>query len=301
MLIPALRELFMGADVSQWRLVYLAPAIMSLTVAVIAFLLIRETTPFIIQRLEYLKMSDNERIEAKKDKNAGNAQGGFISAIRFCMRQKQLRWLLIGNGFLTWGMSMTMYYEVTMTYGYAGSFLDAGMSIEQALVSAAPYVTQALFLFPLGSAIFQVFQGFLSDKLGRKPTVIIMCVFSVATFLLFFTGANGNWNPYLVGFLCGGAIGSFWAAGDITAHIMCSESTPTNLRASVAAVLPLLSGIFSAIAIFGAIALINVLGDSNAGLISISIAIPGMIISLIIIMLKVRETKGIKLEEIRSN
>jgi len=188
-----------------------------------------------------------------------------------------------------------------MTYGYAGSFLASGANIESAIANAAPFVTQALFLFPLGSALFQIFQGFFSDKLGRKPTVIIMCIFSISAFSLFYTGANGNWNPYLVGFLCGGAIGSFWAAGDITAHIMCSESTPTHLRASVAAVMPLLSGVFSAIAIFGGITLINVLGDANAGLISIAIAIPGMIISLFIIMLKVRETKGVNLEEVRGD
>ena len=102
----------------------------------------------------------------------------------------------------------------------------------------------------------------------------------------------------MVGFLCGGAIGSFWAAGDITAHIMCSESVPTNLRASVASVMPLLSGLFTAIAIFGGITLINVLGDANAGMISVAIAIPGMIVSLCIIMLKVRETKGVNLEEV---
>lgn len=298
MLIPVLRSSVMGADIARWRFVYLIPALIAAAVAAIALFAVRETEPFLKRRIAYLNMSEEEREAAKRDKGAEKAQGGILPAVRFCFGHKQLRWLLIGGGFMMWGGIMTSYYETTMTYGYAAQFLAGGASLAAAKTSAVPFVTQALFLFPVGSALFQLLQGFLSDGWGRKPTAITMCACAVTSFLLFYFGANKNWNPYLVGFFCGGAIGSYWAALDIVGGIMCSESTPTNLRSSVLAVQPLLSGIFAALALLGGLALINIFGDAYAGLLSLGIAVPGMVIGLVIISFKVRETRHVDLEKI---
>ena len=60
----------------------------------------------------------------------------------------------------------------------------------------------------LGSALFQAVQGFFSDAWGRKPTAILMSAVSMISFLIFYIGANPFWNPYLVGFLAGAAVGS---------------------------------------------------------------------------------------------
>jgi len=298
MLIPVLRNAFMGSDISNWRLVFVVPTLLAVGAAVFSLIFTRETDAFFIERLAYLRRSDEERERDKREKSVEQAQGGFIPAIKYCFLNRQLRWLIIGSGLLSFGMLMTMYYETTMTYGFAQRFLEGGMALEQAKASAAPYVTQALYLFPEGSAALQLVQGFMADTWGRKLTVAIMSVCSVGAFLLFFIGARQSWNPYLVGLLCGGAIGGYWAAGDISGAIMCAESTPTNLRSSVLAVRPLASGIFQGVSMVGAILLVNAFGDACAGIVSIAFAVPGTIVGLLMIMLKSRETKNTVLETV---
>jgi len=79
---------------------------------------------------------------------------------------------------------------------------------------------------------------------------------------------------------------------------MCSESTPTNLRSSVLAVQPVLSILFSVAALGAGLLLINMLGDASAGMVSLCISAPGMLIGLLIISWKVRETKNVNLEAV---
>jgi len=159
-------------------------------------------------------------------------------------------------------------------------------------------VTQALFLFPLSSAALQLVQGFMADKWGRKLTVSIMSVCSVAAFALFFFGARLGWSPWLVGLLCGGAIGSYWAAGDISGSVMCAESTPTNLRSSVLTVRMMASGVFTGAWMDAGILLVNTFGDASAGLVSVAFAVPGTVAGIALLMLKARETKDANLEAI---
>jgi len=296
--IPFLRDRVMGNDVSRWRYVYRIPSALAAVAAVIAFFCARETEPFMKKRLEYLHMSEEKRTELRTKKDKRNAQGGFIPAIKFCIRHKQLRWLMISGGFILWGTIATMFYETTMTYGYASKFLAQGMGIEAAKANARPLVTQALFLFPVGSAFFTGIQGFISDRVGRKKTIIVMSGIFLFSYSMFFYGSNHDWNPYTVGLLCGAAVGSFWAAGDHAGLIMCAESAPTNLRASVLAVQPILSGFFFGIAFILSLIIINIVGDSYAGTISLAFAVPGQVIGLTLLMLNVRETRGVNLENV---
>jgi len=298
MLVPLLRTLLMGEDTTKWRAVFAVPAAVAAGAALFALLMVRETDAFVVKRLEYLRMSPEEREAAQKEKTAEQAQGNVISAAKFCLRHRQLRWLLLGGAFLMWGMLITMYYETTMSYGYAGPFLAQGMALADAQAAAAPFVTQALFLFPIGSAALQLMQGFLSDSWGRKPAVIVMGVCAMSAFTLFFLGSRYNWSPPLVGLLCGAAIGSHWASTDIVGPLMCAESAPTNLRSSVLSVQPIMSGACSALAMGGGMALINILGDARAGVVSLVIAVPGTLVGLVMIALKVRETKHVNLQAV---
>ena len=75
--------------------------------------------------------------------------------------------------------------------------------------------------------------------------------------------------------------------------LMESESTPTNLRASVLAVQPMISGMFFTPALVGVMVLPNILGDSAIGTCVLATAIPGMVVGLVLMMLKVKETKGV--------
>ena len=297
-IIPVLRNYFMGSDITQWRMVYAVPAIVAAAAAVFSMVMLRETDAFVVKRLEYLHTDPALRAAAEKEKSAEQSQGGLLAALKFCFQNKQLRWLLIGGTFLFWGLLIPMYYETTMNFGYAAPFLDQGMALEEARAAAAPFVTQALFWFPLGSAALQLAQGFLADKWGRKPAAIVMGISSIAAFSLFYLGAQQNWIPWLVGLLCGAAIGGYWAAGDIAGALMCAESAPTNLRSSVLSVQPAISGLASLFATGVGLVLINILGDHRAGIISLIVAVPGMFIGLVIIALKVRETKHVDLQEV---
>ena len=80
MLVPVLRRLLM-ADSSQWRNVYLVPAIVGIVTSLIALLLAREPDTFIDSRLRYLKMSDEERQAQAAQKKAEDGPGGLIPAL----------------------------------------------------------------------------------------------------------------------------------------------------------------------------------------------------------------------------
>ena len=300
-IVPLLRSIFIpGSDLSGWRYVYMVPGIITVGAAVAAFFLIKESDAFVETRLRQLRMTDEEIEAAKAEKNSNaQAQGGLIRSIKLAFRNKQIFWLMVCHGFIMWGAVIAMYYEATLTNGYAQQFLAQGMSLEEARGAAAIFVTQALLLFSAGSAIFQFFPGFIADRLGRKKTVLIMSVCVLVTFLSYYFGANQNMNPYIVGFLCGACIGSFWFSSDLMG-LMISESTPTNLRASMMAVAPLITGVILVVGYILIMVLSNILGDLYIGVCTLCTAVPGMVIGLILMKFKVKETNGVDMGSVKA-
>ena len=134
MLVPVLRRLLM-ADSSQWRNVYLVPAIVGIVTSLIALMFAREPDTFIDSRLRYLKMSDEERQAQAAQKKAEDAQGGLIPALRFAMKHRQLKWLYITSAIANLGFIGTINYQVIMSYGYAENYFGKGLfeSLEAAL------------------------------------------------------------------------------------------------------------------------------------------------------------------------
>ena len=122
----------------------------------------------------------------------------------------------------------------------------------------------------------------------------------LGTFLLYFIGANNNWDPYVVGFFCGACIGSYWYTGDLMG-LMISESTPTNLRASMLAVQPMVSGTIYSVAMGAVMVLINLLGDASIGICTVATIVPGMLVGLIMMMLKVKETNGVDMGSVSAD
>lgn len=293
-IVPLLRSIFIpGDDLSGWRYVYLVPGVITVCAAIAAFFLIKESDAFVETRLRQLRMTDEEIESAKAAQNTDSqAQGGLVRSIKLAFRNKQIFWLMVSHGFIMWGAVIALYYEATLTNGYAQQFLAQGMSLEYARAAATRFVTQALMLFSAGSAIFQFFPGFIADRLGRKKTVLIMSGFVLVTFLAFYIGSHQNINPYVVGFLCGACVGSFWFSSDLMG-LMISESTPTNLRASMMAVAPLITGVILVVGYALVMVLSNVLGDMYIGVSTLATAVPGLLIGLIIMMFKVRETNGV--------
>lgn len=301
LLVPLLRNAFLkGSDLTQWRMVYFIPSIIAVVIAIFAIFFIRESDAYIVTRLRLLKMTEEEK-RAEKEKNSKKANGvGFFAGLKFCFTHKQIRWMFLAGGFISFGQLVTQYYETIMTFGYAKQFVATGMAMDAARVAATDTVTQALMLFAVGNAIATLIPGFVADKWGRKPAMIVMSACTIATFVLFYAGSNFNWNPYLVGLFCGASVGSFWGAGDMVG-LVCTETSPTNLRASVMAMQPMFNGMIFMIASTLVMVIGNILGDAAIGTSVILVAVPGMVLGLILMMFKVKETKGVDLGAIRGD
>ncbi len=299
MLIPLFRRIFM-TDVSQWRMVYLIPAVMGMVISFIALIFTKETDAFIDSRLHHLRMTDEEREQEKLKKDSQGAQGGFIAAVKFVAHHKQLKWLYVTVALSTVGVLITMHYQTIISYGYAENYLSQGLftSLEEALNSVAVNeVTSALFLFPIGSGLAQLAHGFISDKWGRKCSSIVVTVITVISLILFSLGSKQAWSPYIVGLFSGASVGAFWSCGDIIA-LMVSESAPTNLRSSIISTQLIAMGFGYVIAYGVGLPLITALGNSAISKIVLCLALPGLLLSLIVLITKVKETKGANLQNV---
>ncbi len=299
MLIPLLRRTLMS-NASDWRVVYLVPALLGMVAALVALFSLRETDAFIESRLKYLRMTDEERESEKNSKDASSAQGGLVAAFRFVLQHKQLRWLYLSVAFGTVGVLITMQYQAILSYGYAEAYLAQGLfeNLEAALEAVSVgAVTSALFMFPVGSGLIQLSHGFISDKFGRKAALVTMAGATLISLILFSVGAEKAWNPYLVGLLSGVCVGSFWAGTDINC-LMASESSPTNLRSSIVSLQMFALGFGYIVTYCVGVPLITHFGNSSIPTVSLCLALPSLAICLAVVLLKVRETKGINLETV---
>ncbi len=305
MLIPLMRKLLMK-DVSQWRNVYLVPAIVGLVICFIALFLAREPDAFIDSRLKHLKMTDEQRAEQEKQKSTENAQGGLINALKFAFSHKQLRWLYITTAIINLGFFGTLNYTPIMKYARAAfdmggtfsalsSMKDIGADVLDNI--SLEFVTAALFLLPLGSSIAQVIMGYVSDWKGRKTAAIVTAFNCLVSFVCFFVGGIYGWSAPLVGFFCGAFLGSYYSANDVLI-MMIGESSPTNLRSST------MSAQFIVTAVGGAISLVTgvvcglTLGDAYMGITEFCLLVPGFIAALIVLWKKTNETKGIDMDTV---
>lgn len=299
MLVPLFRRLFM-TTASEWRMVYLVPALLGIVVSLVALMTLRETDAYIESRLKYLRMTDEERDAAKNAKDSSDSQGGLIAAIKFVAHHKQLRWLYIAVAFGTMGVLITMQYQAIISYGYAQAGLAQGIysTLESALDAVSVgAVTSALFMFPIGSGLIQLSHGFISDKWGRKPAIVSMAAATIISLILFSAGAEKAWNPYLVGFFSGVCIGSFWACTDINT-MMVGESAPTNLRSSIISLSMFALGVGYVVTYAIGIPLITYFGNSSIPTVSLCLALPTLAVSMLILIFKTKETKGTDLETV---
>lgn len=297
MLVPILRRTLMS-DMSQWRVVFLVPAIIGLVISAVALLLARETDAFIDSRLRFLKMTDEER-EAERLSNAqDNSQGGIVNALKFVWNHKQLRWLYVVSALTNLGYIITMYYQVIISYGYAGGYGEITDEILNKV--SLNEVTAALFFFPVGSAVLQFFVGVFGDWLGRKKAAIIMCALCALSFLGFSLGSKYGISTVITGLLAGACIGSYWGVGDLNT-LMISESAPTNLRSSILSTQFFAMGVGIAFSYVVGLPLVTVLGNAAIGTICFFFIVPGFISALIVMMKKTHDTKGVDLNTVTGN
>ena len=300
MLIPLLRKALMH-DASEWRMVYFIPAIVGVVCSFIALMTARETDSFIDSRLRYLRMTDEERELEKQQKSSENAQGGLITALKFAMKHKQLRWLYITSSLVNIGFIGTVNYQVILSYGYAQNYVENGLfaSLGEEVMNAVSIgpVTTALFMFPVGCAMAQVIMGFISDSKGRKAAAITTAVNCLMAFVGFSLGSRLAWNPYFIGFLCGAFVGSFYSTNDVLI-MMIGESAPTNLRSSTMSAQFIVTAVGFALSYAVSLPIITILGNSITGIVSFTLLVPAFVSAFFALVRKTHDTKGIDMDTV---
>lgn len=269
-LVPMLRNVFMGEDSTRWRAIFLIPGLIALLIAVVSYFFLDETDTFIDSQVEKITAkSNNQEVE----------KSSVLNGFKYIFSNRQLTWTIL---------AFFLYYlSITAMSGYYQSIMyQGGMDVEQ--------VTQALFMYPIVYFILTFFSGYIADFLGRKKLIIMSITGAIASFMLFNYGVGAGWNPYVVGSLYGLYIGNYWIGGDYL-MMMSGEKAPTRLRATV---MGNLSFVLKLASVSGNIIVTQLLGTMSVGAACLSVAIPSTLIAGVIIVLNLKETKGIDLSKI---
>lgn len=290
-LVPVLRRMFLDADATNWRPLFLIPGVLALIVGLIGFFFVYESRVFVDSRIAFLKKPYEERYPAKvkmtkeEKKAAKNAsrKAGVFPAIKYLFtHNKDLRWLTIAYMVMAVCLvPMSQYYESIMSTG--------GMTTSE--------ITDAQFIYPFGFALIILVGGLIGDKFGRKRTAVVTGVLSMVTFVLFVYGASHGWNSYLIGVLYSSFLGGYWTALDYLT-LMATEKVPTDVRGSVLGAFSLLQFAGIGVGMGSLIGGLAIFPTAFVGTICACIAVPALAVSLVVSMLKVKESKGADLENI---
>ena len=280
--IPVLRDIFMGDDGSQWRKVFMIPAMVAVVVGLAAIFLMDETPVFVARRAAYLQMSDEERAAkaALERRAAEEEKGGVGRALKFIMKHRQIRAVALCAMVFMFSTGVTGYYESIMKTG--------GMSTAQ--------VTRAMYYIPFVNALMTAAGGFVTDALGRKKSAILLSSLAFVGLTIFVLAANTAMSPAVVGISYGFFIGGLWSVSDMLCLIMAGESSPTHLRASVLGSMSLLVGLGSAGSSMAI--MVGMLFVKNIGLLSLCVCGPFMLLALILLITSVGETKDVDLNTV---
>ena len=300
--IPLLRSLLFKVNLDgsgtesnpdNWRIIFLICAGIAFVVALFCLLFTKETDAFLDSRIAYLKKSDEELQAEKGFKNASKAQGGFFKSLAMVFQSKQLLFICIATAIYCAATSLVSYYSNLIENPILEGFKTGIYATEDAAQAAATaQLNKALFIFPFTCGALTLVYGFLSDKFGRKKVAVALLSLVTVAFVLFIVGNRYGWSIYLLGALIGIFLAGYWGTGD-TYIMMIGESSPTNMRASAITANSLFFGIGQGLSTV----LIMLVPEKNPDLFCLFISVPCFIISLALIMIFVKETKGIKIED----
>ncbi len=274
--IGVLRLVFMpeGSGPEAWRSIYIIPIIAAVVVGMISLIFMRETPTFVNKRLAYLK---NEAIEDNSSEKK-EEQGGVINAIKYIFKNDQLKWIFIACLLYAFGSGATNYYE----------------SVFQMMGSQEAIAT-AIICFPIANAIITSISGFISDAIGRKKTVLVIGSISCIALVAYVAAAAFIKNGVAVGIIYGIFLGCLYSASDILFLVLPAESTPTSLRASVVGAMSFM--LFAGTAVSWGIIILAQMIVKDWGIASL-MTIPLLLTSIVITLIKVKETNGVDLDSI---
>ncbi|MBP5305231.1 MAG: MFS transporter [Lachnospiraceae bacterium] len=272
------------SDLSSWRKVFIIPAVFGIAVALICIPLVKETPVFLTKKLKALKgeKEDEDTNEKKEDNN----KGGVVNALKYIFSNKQMRSITIAGIIFCLATGVTGYYATILEV--AGG--NGAITPDQ--------INRIVIFFPFINGLVTFISGFLSDALGRKKACILLSVFAVAGLATFIFGAGLGFNEYVIGTAYGLFIGGLWSICDTLVLVMPSESTPTELRASVIGTMALIMGVGMALSSILIAVGMNVVGSANIGMLCFAMTVPFMLIAIFLITKNVKETNGADLTNI---
>ena len=279
--IPAMRATLMNNDPARWRSVYLVPGLYGLAVTVLIVLLAKETRVYQENRLAKLRAAERPADKDAAAEGAGKpsaGKSGILPAIKYIFRHRELRALIL--------IKMLFDAAIVAMTNYESIMHRAGMSTEA--------ITTAEFYYPFLYCGAVILSGFLADRIGRKKTVLIFGSVCAAAFLLFVAGANALWHPALVGIGYGLYLGGYWIGRDYM-EIISTEMVPTHIRASIMGAEGLL--VYVGMAVGFAFVNIGIL-FLPLWLVCSVFALPCILVSVLLLRGKVRETAGVDYEAI---
>ena len=239
---------------------------------------------FFSERIEYLSRPYEERqaekLLKKQQKEAQRNQSGVFNGVKYIFSNKDTKNLIISHIIFDSAMhAFALYFESSMH--------KVGMSTSE--------ITKAHFMVPVIYAGITFTSGFIADKLGRKVTVTGFSATCVIGYCLFVAGILLGWNPYLIGSFAGLYLGSYWIGRDYM-NVLMTEKVPTDTRASVVGAEGLLV-IIGLVVGYGA----AVLGMIKFPIwwVCLAISVVAVTSAAVMFTVKVKETKGINLDEIK--
>ena len=287
-LIGVLKTLFYNpADTSSWHLVFLVPVLMALVIGVSSIFLTFETPVFLKHRRDYLMKTDEEREEEKKLAEQDKTKaGGIKGAWNYIIHTPQLRWIAI----------ILLIFQVAVgVVGYENEAMGAGLQPDN-------FNSMFHIIEPIIYAIFAFGSGFISDWFGRKKSCLIFGVVGALGELGFVLCAklmDYSISQTVLLSICNGLMyGGLWSLSDCLFLVMPSESTPTHIRASVGGLITYTGGVGKIIGLAVGIILPPLLGSNNICFFQLFVFVPIMILSVILLMTKVKETKGIDMDNV---
>ena len=292
-LLGLLVKLFVDRDnPGTWRNVYILPIILAFVIGIAAIFLVKETPVFTKKRLEYLKAGAEERkaLDAADEAEAAKEQSvSVLGAFKYIFKTKQTRYIAIVAVLLAFATGYTGKFQNMIEVGVARGAITASGS------------ETILMFYPLINGIFTLIGGFLTDALGRKKSALILGLWAALGLGVFAWGCSADLNPYITGFAYGFSIAGLWSISDMIYFVITSESTPTEIRASVVGSMQLLGMVGTGLNMVynGVVTLIA--GSMNLPFVLTVSYLPLMAIALFIMMWKVKETKDVDLDNIIMN
>lgn len=274
---------------ASWRYVFLIPIVLAFVVGIAAIFFVKETPIYTKQRLEYLNMSEEERIAKKeKDMAENNAKNdmGVMTAFKYIFKHPQTRAIAIVCIILAFATGYTGMYEPMLTAGISSGALS--------IADKATF----MIVYPLFNGVLTLISGFITDRVGRKKSAIVLGLWTAIGLALFVLGCTKGLNAVVTSMGYGLSIAGLWSLSDMLYFVITSESTPTQHRGAVVGCMQLIGMVGTGFnMVFNAFSA-QIFGTANLAVGLSAVYLPILAIALFIMMTKIKETKDVDLDNI---